>query len=136
MKRLVLVVALLAAIPAMLVGCSESESETVKHSITEFVNAFNAGDYEMCTAFLVGITDANKETIKGQLQALKEQNQLNLEVVSIDEVSVDGSSATAKVTLKVTYGGQSAEQTITIPLSKVNGTWKFAGEDIIPHTGG
>jgi len=64
----------------------------------------------------------------------------SIEVTKIEKITVDGSSATAKVTLKVTLtaalGGGSMEQTIDLPLSKVDGKWKFAGDDIIPSTGG
>jgi len=103
------------------------------------VDAFNDGDYEKCTDYLVGITDANKAQIAGELEGLEAFVE-SMEVMKIEEIKVDGSSATAKVTLKVTttaaLGGQAMEQTIELPLSKVDGKWKFAGEDIIPQTGG
>jgi len=136
MKKLVLVLALLVAIPVMLVGCSKSDSASIKDSINGFVNALNDGDYEKCTDYLVGITDANSDNITAQLKAVKETYQLSLEVVKIEEITVDGSSATAKVTLKVTFMGQTMEQPTEITLTKVDGKWKFAGDDIIPSTGG
>jgi len=67
MKRLVLVLALLVAAPLVLAGCSDSESETIEHSIKEFANAYNNEDYETCTRFLVGIDATNKETVEAQL---------------------------------------------------------------------
>ena len=136
MKKLVLVLALLVAIPVMLVGCSKSDSASIKDSINGFVNALNDGDYEKCTDYLVGITDANSDNITAQLKAVKETYQLSLEVVKIEEITVDGASATAKVTLKVTFMGQTMEQPTEITLTKVDGKWKFAGDDIIPSTGG
>ncbi len=136
MRKLVLVIALLVAIPVMLVGCAKSDSAAIKDSINGFVNALNAGDYEKCTDYLVGITDANSDNITAQLRAVKETYQVGLEVVNIEDISVDGSSATAKVTLKVTFMGQTMEQPTDITLTKVDGKWKFAGEDIIPSTGG
>jgi hypothetical protein len=139
MKKLVLVLALLVAIPVMLVGCAKSNSASIKDSINGFVAAVNDGDYEKCTDYLVGVTDANKAAIAAELGGLKVYVQ-NIEVTKIEEINVDGSSATAKVTMKVTLaaalGGGSMEQTIDLPVSKVDGKWKFAGDDIIPSTGG
>lgn len=139
MKKLVLVIALLLVIPVMLIGCSKSDSADIKDSINGFVSALNAKDYDKCTDYLVGVTDANKAAIATELSGLEAYVQ-KTEVTKIEEIEVDGSSATAKVTLKVTLsaalGGSSAEQTIDLPLSKVDGKWKFTGEDIIPSTGG
>jgi ketosteroid isomerase-like protein len=125
MKKLVLVLALLVAIPVMLVGCSKSQVPTVKDDINGFVTAYNAGDIDKCTDYLVGITDANKETIKGTLQGFKALVQ-SIEVPSIEEVKVDGSTATASVTLKVTFMGQPMEKTTQMTLTKEDGTWKFS----------
>lgn len=136
MRKLVLAIALLLVIPVMLVGCAKSDSAAIKDSINGFVNALNAGDYEKCTDYLVGITAANSDNITAELKAMKETYQVSLEVVSIEEINVDGSTATAKVTLKVTFMGQTMEQATDITLTKVDGKWKFAGEDIIPSTGG
>ena len=87
----------------------------------------------------MGVTDANKAAIVAELGGLEAYVQ-SIEVTKIEDIKVDGSSATAKVTMKVTLaaalGGGSAEQTIDLPLSKVDGKWKFTGEDIIPSTGG
>jgi hypothetical protein len=139
MKKLVLVLALLLAIPMVLVGCAKSDSAAIKDSINGFVAALNDGDYEKCTDYLVGITDENKAAIAAELSGLETFVQ-SIEVTKIEEINVDGSSATAKVTLKVTLaaalGGGTMEQTIDLPLSKVDGKWKFAGDDIIPSTGG
>ena len=124
MKRLVLVLALLVAAPLVLAGCSDSESETIEHSIKEFANAYNNEDYETCTRFLVGIDATNKETVEAQL-ARGHQMTGDVEITSIEDITIDGSSATAKVT--VTVQGQS--RTNEISLSKVGGTWKFEGAD-------
>ena len=68
MRKLVLAIALLVAIPVMLVGCAKSDSASIKDSINGFVAALNDGDYEKCTDYLVGITDANRDTITTQLE--------------------------------------------------------------------
>ena len=130
MKKLVLVLALLVAAPLVLAGCSDSESETIEHRITEFATAYNNEDYEMCTGFLVGIGATNKETVKAQL-ASGHQMTGDVEITSIEDITIDGSSATAKVT--VTVQGQS--RTNEISLSKVGGTWKFEGADFFVDSG-
>ena len=68
----------------------------------------------------MGITDATKDTMKAGLGMAREVSG-EIEVTSIEDVSVDGDSATAKVTVKVM--GQS--QTNTVSFTKVDGKWKF-----------
>jgi hypothetical protein len=136
-KKLVLAIALLMVIPVVLVGCgTKSDSAAIKDSINGFVKALNAGNYEKCTDYLVGITDANSDNITAGLKAMKETYKLSIEVVSIEDPVINGSSATAKVTLKVSAGGQSMEQPVTMTLTKVDGKWKFAGEDLLSLAGG
>ena len=120
MKKLVLVIALLLVIPVMLVGCAESKSAGVKSSINGFVAAYNDKDYDKCTEYLLGITDATKETVKLGLGMAREASG-EIEVTSIETPSIDGDSATAKVTVKVM--GQS--QTNTVSFTKADGKWKF-----------
>jgi hypothetical protein len=129
-KKLVLVVALLLIIPVMLVGCSTNESAGVKSSINGFVDAYNNEDYEKCTDYLLGITDATKDTVKATLKLARELGG-EVEVTSIEDINVDGDSATAKVTVKV----QGQSQTNTATLNKVDGKWKFSLGDLL-STGG
>jgi hypothetical protein len=119
-KKLVLVMALLLVIPVMLVGCSTSASAGVKNSINGFVDAYNNENYEKCTEYLLGVTDATKDTLKATLKMARELGG-KVEVTSIEDVTVDGDSATAKVTVKVM--GQS--QTNTVSFTKADGKWKF-----------
>jgi hypothetical protein len=137
MKRLVLAIALLVAIPVMLVGCAKSESAAVKDDINGFADAYNAGDYDQCVTYIVGITDANKETIKGTLQGFKLVAQ-SIEIASVKEIKIDGSTATTKVTLNVTIVGvaQPVEKTIDLSLSKVEGTWEFSLGDLMAAVAG
>jgi hypothetical protein len=101
------------------------------------VAAYNAGEWDQCVTYIVGITDENKETIKGTLQGFKMVAQ-SIEVTSIDEIEIDGSTATAKVTLNVTLVGvaQPMEKTIQLTLSKVDGTWEFSLGDLIAAIAG
>lgn len=134
MKKLVLVIALLLVIPVMLVGCSTSESAGVKSSINGFTSAFNAGNYEKCTDYLLGVTDANKTEVANGLEAAKAYVQ-KIEVTKIEDPEINGSSAKAKVTYKVTLsaalGGASQEATADMALTKADGKWKFAMDDFL-----
>lgn len=126
MKKLVLVIALLLVIPVMLVGCSTSESAGVKSSINGFVDAYNDEDYEKCTDYLLGVTDATKDALKATLKMARELGG-EVEVTSIEDIDVDGDSATAKVTVKV----QGQTQTNTASFTKVDGKWKFGLGDLL-----
>jgi hypothetical protein len=119
-KKLVLAIALLMVIPVVLVGCGKSEAAGVKSSINGFVAAYNDKDYDKCTDYMVGITDATKPAMVTMLGFAREASG-EIEVSEIDEIKVEGDSATAKVTVKVM--GQT--QTNTATLTKVDGKWKF-----------
>jgi hypothetical protein len=124
MKKLVLAIALLVAIPVMLVGCSKSQVPAVKDAINGFTAAYNDGNVDQCVTYLLG-TDQEKEAMKLQLQGFKALVP-SIEVPSIEEVKVDGSTATANVTLKVTFMGQPMEKTTLMTLTKEDGSWKFS----------
>jgi hypothetical protein len=130
-KKLVLVIALLMVIPVVLVGCgAKSDKAAIEDSINGFFKALNDGNYDKCTDYLVGVNDANSDNMTAELKAMKETLNISIEVVKIEDVKVTDSSATAKVTLKVSMGEIEAEQPITLPLTKVDGKWKFSPEDL------
>ncbi len=132
MKKLVLFIALLVAIPVMLVGCGKSESAAIKDSINGFVAAYNDEDFDKCTDYLVGITDLTKPAVILALTAGRLATG-EIEVNSIKDISVEGSSATATVT----FTAMSLEQTRELSLTKVDGMWKFEGESLFsPQTPG
>lgn len=138
-RYLVLVLAVLLAISVGLVGCNKSESASVKDSINGFAAAYNDGDTEKCTDYLVDVTD---NTTKAQAQAILGMAKLaveSIEVVSIEEPKVDGTTATAKVTYKVTLpanlGGQTSESSPEITLTKKDGIWKFSLTSLLPTSG-
>ncbi len=123
-----LVVALLLAFSVALMGCGKSEEESIRDSINGFVTAYNAGDYEKCVDYLEGVTDSTREGVMSTLGLAKAIVQ-SIQVTSIANVKVDGAAATAEVAIRVTVaaalGGNSADETVDLSLSKVDGKWKF-----------
>jgi hypothetical protein len=127
MKKLVLAIALLVAIPVMLVGCAKSQVPAVKDTLNEFAAAYNSEDFDKCTDYLLGITDeATKQGVIAGLQ-LGHQFGGDIEVNSIENVKIDKSTATA--TVKITV--MSTERTIELTLTKTDGTWKFGLGDLL-----
>lgn len=132
MRKLVLFIALLVAIPVMLVGCGKSESAAIKESINGFVAAYNDEDFDKCTDYLVGIDDLTKPAVVMALTAGHLMTG-DIEVNSIEVTPVEGSSATATVTFTM----MSMEQTRELSLTKVDGMWKFEGGSLFsPQTPG
>ena len=107
----------------MLVGCGKAESESarVEHSINGFVAAYNDEDFDKCTDYLTGVTDdATKLTAMANVQSVRQLGG-EIEVNSIDSMSIQGKVATANWT--ITTNGVTA--TSAIALYKVDGKWKF-----------
>jgi hypothetical protein len=127
-RNLGLVIALLLAFSMALAGCGKSEEDAVKDSINGFVAAYNNADYEKCADYLQGVDDSNREEAMSTLGLAKAVVQ-EIEVISISNVSIEESTATAEVTARATMGailgGQSAEETVTMSLDKGDGKWKF-----------
>ena len=127
-RNLALVIALLLAFSVILVGCGSKKSEVpaVEASINGFADAYARGDYQTCTDYLVGVTDANRDSITGQLSAFH-QICPTIQVDSVDNVTVDGSTAKADVTVTAL----SKQVTIQLTLTKVDDTWKFSFGDML-----
>lgn len=130
-RNLVLVIALLLVIPVVLVGCGSNgskkdESTAVEASINGFADAYASGNYETCAGYLTETTDATKDTIIQELSAFH-QITPEIQVDSIDNVTVEGSTATADVTVTVL----SKQATVKMTLSKSDDTWKFSIADLL-----
>ena len=127
-RNLALVIALLLAFSVILVGCGSKKSEVpaVEASINGFADAYARGDYQTCTDYLVGVTDANRDSITGQLSTFH-QFCPTIQVDSVDNVTVDGSTAKADVTVTAL----SKQVTIQLTLTKVDDTWKFSFGDML-----
>jgi hypothetical protein len=125
-KKFLLISAVLVVLAMIFVGCAKNESADVKDSITGFVSAYNAGDYDQCLTYLLGITDENKDTIKTALAAYHGLAG-DFEVNKIENVTVNESTATATITFTI----QGQTQTKEMTLNKVDNTWKMSGDSFL-----
>ena len=127
-RNLALVIALLLAFSVILGGCGSKKSEVpaVKDSINGFADAYSLGYYQTCTDYLVGITDANRDSTVNTLSTYH-QMCTTIRVDSIDNVTVDQSTATASVTVTAAIP-QDKQMTIELTLTKADDTWKFSFE--------
>ena len=127
-RNLVLIIALLLVVPVVMVGCGSKKSEVpaVEASINGFADAYASGNYETCADYLTETTDATRDTIIQQLSGFH-QITPKIQVDSIDNVTVKGSTATADVTLTVL----SKQATVEMTLSKSDDTWKFSIADLL-----
>jgi hypothetical protein len=127
-RNLVLVIALLLVMPVVLLGCGGKKSEipAVEASINGFADAYASGNYRTCADYLTETTDATRDTIIQQLSGFH-QITPKIQVDSIDNVTVEGSTATADVTLTVL----SKQATVKMTLSKSDDTWKFSIADLL-----
>jgi hypothetical protein len=127
-RNLVLVIALLLVMPVVLLGCGSKKSEipAVEASINGFADAYASEDYQTCVGYLTETTDATRATIIQQLSGFH-QITPKIQMDSIDNVAVNGSTATADVTLTVL----SKQATVKMTLSKSDGTWKFSIADLL-----
>jgi hypothetical protein len=114
--------------PVVLLGCGSKKSEipAVEASINGFADAYASEDYQTCVGYLTETTDATRATIIQQLSGFH-QITPKIQMDSIDNVAVNGSTATADVTLTVL----SKQATVKMTLSKSDGTWKFSIADLL-----
>jgi uncharacterized protein YerC len=111
----------------LLVGCASTgaatEEERVKDTINGLFDAYNAENYEKCLTYLADVPEAAEEaTIAGLEMARELAGELTVE--KIENVTVDGSTATAKVTI----GAQGQTQAMDLTLTKHDGSWKMSTE--------
>ena len=127
MKRLLLISVLLVTFGIAVLGCAaeaQSDDAAVEDAITGMFTAYNDGDYDGCLKYLNGITAENRETIKAGL-AMAHGFTGDITINKIEDVTVNGSTATAKVTATM----QEQTQTTTMTLNKVGNKWMMNGEE-------
>jgi len=126
-KKLLLLSVVLVTFGILVLGCAaEAQSDTaaVEDAITGVFAAYNADNYDKCLNYLVGITDENRETIKAGL-AMAHSFTGDITVDKIEDVTINGSTATAMVSATI----QNQTQTQEMTLNKVGNHWKMAGEE-------
>ena len=127
-RNLALVIGLLLALSVVLLGCGRSEEEAVRDSIKGFTAAYNDGDYDKCVEYFEGVDDSNREEALSTLGVARAVVE-SIEVKSIDNIAIEESTATAEITATATMssmlGGQSADETVNMTLTKSDGRWKF-----------
>lgn len=121
MKKLVVLIIIVASIFGMSACKSASPSDTVK----AYYEALQVPDYEKALSY----TDiSDQEEIQKQLEKFK---GFNMKVVSFEilseKISEDGNSATVDVKQSVTssFNETPEESTKTLNLVKVDGKWKL-----------
>ncbi len=125
---LALVIGLLLALPLVVLGCGKSEEDAVRDSVKGFAAAYNEDNFDKCAEYLQGVDDSNREEALSTL-GLAKAVVPKIEVISMENVEVEGSTATAEVTARATtaimLGGNPVEETVTMTLNKTDGRWKF-----------
>lgn len=127
MKKLLFVSLLVVTLGIVLLGCAaeaKSDADAVEDAITGIFSAYNSGDYDKCLTYLVGITNENRETIKAGL-AMAHSFTGDITINNVENVTVDGSTATATVTATI----QNQTQTTEMTLNKVGDKWMMSGEE-------
>lgn len=125
MKKILLMSALVLILGAFVVGCgaSKTDEEAVEDTIRDMMAAYNAENYDKCLTYLAGVTD---EDVTKAALTLLQATMGDVTIDKIENVTVNGSNATADVTLKMGDQTDTTEMTFT----KVDGKWKMAWEDI------
>ena len=128
MKKFLFIGALVLLLGAFVVGCAKSDEQAVEDTITDMFAAYNAEDYDKCLTYVQGVTDGTRDMIKTQLNVAHGLTG-DINIDKIENVTVNDSSATAKVTFKV----QDQTQSVNMTLAKVDGKWKLGMQDIFPE---
>ena len=127
-RNLALVIGLLLALSVVLLGCGKSEEDSIRDTINGFASAYNDGNYDKCVEYFEGVDESNREEALSTL-GLAQAVVQSIEVKTIEDIAVEESTATAEVTATATwgamFGGQSADETVTMTLTKSDGKWKF-----------
>lgn len=119
-----LALALIAVFAAvLLMGCSDTEEESIGYTIKDYYSAYNAGDWEVCLGHIDDTNNLGASVIRSALEESKTATG-EVTVVSIENIIISGSSATADVTLSWT--GNTGGETQEWILVRKAGDWKIS----------
>ena len=120
----------LVLVVAALAGCGGDDKKDVEQTVRDFVKATNARDSkkfceELVTQeFLEQATGAKGDKAEEACKPLvRSSSRLNLKLVEISSVTVDGEKARVKAVLDL----QEQKQDQVFRLKKEDGDWKLAG---------
>jgi hypothetical protein len=127
-RKLVLVIALLVAVPVILVGCNKSGPDAFEDTLKGFFSAYNAGNYDKCLTYMPGMKEASEGTRDAMKTALQTSHSRDgdIEVIKIENITVGESTGTADMTCKV----QGYTITREVTLDKTGGSWWINWEQL------
>ena len=135
-RNLVLAIALMLAIPVILLGCSKGESaaktdsQAYEDTLKGFLSAYDSGNYDKCLTYMLGMSSASagaRDAMKTGL-SVGHGGTGDIKVTKIENISIGQSSATADVTYIVQ--GHTLTQPTT--LYKEGDSWKVDFEKLWP----
>ncbi len=122
MSRRMLAFALIAVLAVVLLGgCSDSQEETIGHTIRDYYSAYNAQDWDACLGHIDDTNNLGASVIRSALEESRAATG-KVTVESIENISITGLSATADVTLTWDADTETQEWTLV----KKDGGWKIS----------
>ncbi len=125
MKKILLVSILVLSLMVVSVGCASSSDESkIKSAVNGFFDALSDGDYDEAFDYVVGADQMTQEQKDAAVELLKQfmPSGIEIKVKSIDDVEVNGSTATASVVLTVSGQDAPAQE---FEFAKEDGSWKI-----------
>jgi hypothetical protein len=139
MGKHLLALALVVGLAVVLAGCSKSGTETgdsaaITSTINGYVEAYNARDYQKCLSYLTGWDPASSEEDRISVVRLARGYSGQMTIEKIEEITITGSAATARVTSS--WENPDADGNLTnapgeeVNLKKDGGTWRLQTENL------
>jgi len=126
LKRIILAFTLVLALMVVSVGCGSGSSDEskIKSAVNGFFDALSDGDYDEAFDYVVGADQMTQEQKDAAVELLKQfmPSGIEIKVKSIDDVEVNGSTATASVVLTVSGQDAPAQE---FEFAKEDGSWKI-----------
>lgn len=111
------IIASVFVVALLLTACGGGGDEAqIKATFDNYVNAMKSGDYARLQEAL-GDSAPSEEEFNMMAGFMKDMN------FEINDIKVDGDTATAKVSVKGTVMGQDVDQTSDAKFKKVDGKW-------------
>ena len=135
MSKHLLALALVVALAVVFAGCdrengtASGESTAIIDTINGYVEAYNARDYQKCLSYLTGWDSSSSEDDRVSVIQLARGFSGQMTVEKIEDVTISGSTATARVTSSWENPDADGKYTnapgAEVNLKKDGGTWKL-----------